>query len=417
MVLLHNNRTAHHANEIACACAHAGHELISINYDQTRIRVHDLIQQNDALIINTINALTTYLVLVGRRHRIMMVTLTAPSDPRQRTVNDMFENVLGVLAYRTPMEFIAWNTTTTLARNQRLVVIDEPRLLQSFAWQAFLRCVHKLPLGEHLRVIDVIKQESNGVMETHDVNPNTIKGPRQTGWVSGFRIGIYKIVAERMSAKRMHYWQTQHTVRYAVQFERLPTMRYLDTRLSLANVEKQFVLNYHLSFLVKQKIQLYTQVQPRVFRILVPRVVMENSSSNKRMIDYYRKTIVVLSLLLMAALYVVLRYCCQFAAPKNGVSFLMHSFFDTLARSLGTSSGIWLGRTTSERLLLFVIGVYSIYACSIFSGVLYEQLLIGEEVKFKYNSLHDVCDEKLALGYPYEVYNLLLQHEDYNMLK
>lgn len=392
IVLFFNNETTPLANHVSQAIS--GYQQLIFNYDEHW--QSQIIIPESSLLINCVNGKTNqyfkfdfdvreiYLVLAEKR---VYKTIISANDLIVRT-------------YQGKLTFSAWeprNRNSTAIRR-----MDEAELVGSFAWLAFLRRANRLPEGEWINVIDDILVDSSG-SATNEINPKTQTHQSRILFVSGFRIGIYMIIAERLSAKAMSYLPAIDNVDYKVQFPRLPPMQYIDKRLSWCFSKNPRYLQLSLSMKLFYKIRVYTNANPERYLILVPRIVV--NSSNQVFYQTILKCMLVLVLLLTAAVLTGLRFACQWTLRDSTISqknlnSIVKLFTDTFARSLGTSTGNWNGRTTTERQLLVVIGFFGLLSSSIFSGIFYEQLLLEDNTLFMYENLDDVCRANLNVGIP-----------------
>lgn len=269
-----------------------------------------------------------------------------------------------------------------------------------------MRRVVKLPPGDSIQVIDIIQGDDNGIAN-NEIFPKITSDADQIVFVSGFRIGIYMILAEKLNATGFSYWPVKETIDYAVQFPRLPPIRYLDKRLSWRYMKKPLDFQYQISFKVKQRFKIFTHAQPEQYMILVPRVVVDSSSDYRLLEHYFQKCLVVVCLLLSASVFAALRYACQSLLSDASRNNCLYSgqdlFVDSFARCLGISTGSWIARSTAERQLLIVIGLYGILSSIVISGFLYEQFLSEENVEFMYNNIEEICSAGFKVGLPLDL--------------
>lgn len=160
--------------------------------------------------------------------------------------------------------------------------------------------------------------------------------------------------------------------------------------------------------------QVYTAGTPRRFVILVPRIAVAHPTDSHRSASAslmqsatVRKALVVVGLVLAVAVFAALRFCCRHLVGRASKHSQQPMYLgcDTFARALGISAGAWDPRSTSgaERQLLCVIAVFSMLAGSVFLGSLYEEFVAEEPVRWRYNSLDEVCRDQLDLSIPYEL--------------
>lgn len=302
-----------------------------------------------------------------------------------------------------PLRFTAWK-----AKRAEYPSMDETELLDSFAWKAFLRRVVQLPAGKSFVVTDQIQLDSRGVAVNGNNRETSDARPSQPTFVSGFRVGLYMIVAERFCPNKMYFINVEdRNSNDGIQSDSLPTMRYLDRRLSWRNFKENMDTDIYMSLKHEYFFTAWTNSEPYRYVVLIPRVIVDDATLREVLFKYLRKCSVVVGLLLVVAVFSALRYLCQRTTVKS-ISPLDHLFLDTFARSIGSSAGPWLGRSRSERQLLVVIGVFAFLFGSIFSGALFEQLLTEAPLHFLYNSLDDVCSAKLGVSVQIEVFDHLV---------
>lgn len=160
-----------------------------------------------------------------------------------------------VPANRNPLSFSVWRTRS---RNGELFqTFGEKELVETFAWRAFLRRVDQLPAGESLHVFDSMQEDSAGVA-TNAIYPqeSSNKYRFEVGFVSGFRMGIYMILAERLSGGRLRYASSTLASSNA-SLNDLPAMRYRDKRLSWRGLRRHINADLLLSFKYKLNSKLY----------------------------------------------------------------------------------------------------------------------------------------------------------------
>lgn len=266
--------------------------------------------------------------------------------------------------------------------------------LQSFQWSLFLDRIDRLPSGDVLECIDSCLTDRAGNVwpRNHDV----------ASIVHGYRIGIYKIIAERMGASRMQFTNQNKQIKCG--FMGLVK----DERLT-SSVEVSKRQNVHWISLSPQphglgKSSLVSVISVR-YVVMVPRIVL--NATNNTMMDYWQKCQLIVGLVLVTVCFVGIRCACQFSVARKrtdrGQGRILYLFFDTFARSLGVGPGAWLGRSKAERLLLTVISVFAILSGSLFGGGLFEKQLLRNELKFRFNSLDDICLAKIVLYIPMEL--------------
>lgn len=272
--------------------------------------------------------------------------------------------------------------------------MTDRQLVASFAWSAFLDRVDRLPVGDRLACTDDCLMDRAGYL---------FKGtdPKHRV-VTGFRVGVYKLLAELIGAHQIRYY---YMIMYVVRQPRVFRSKELDKRL-VAKYEltddrppHSVSLNAHLKLFPRQ---FYHGAHISRYVVVVPRILVDSSSN--RLIEYGRRCQVVGGLVMSTLFFVMLRYCYQRTdvASLSG-SVVLALFFDTFARSMGVGAGPWLGRLSAERLLLSVIAVYAILSGSIFSGVLYEHLVVKEQPQFRFNSLDELCTADMVLLVPLEL--------------
>lgn len=271
----------------------------------------------------------------------------------------------------------------------------EDVFVRSFAWFVFSDRVRTLPKRMPLSCTDDLLTDRVGFKNR--VQDVLI--------ITGFRIGIYKILGELLEASYMRYF---YTIQFDIIHKEPIAVTVRDRRLIatffISSKEKfpMISLSPHWQLFPYQFS--HGALQTR-YMIVVPRIVMDSNSN--RSTEYWSKFLVIVGLFLCTAFFVVIRYLCQVndgdELPVNAGAWIMQSFFDTLARTLSVGAGQWMGRSTAERQMLTVIAIFAILSGSIFSGVLYEQLLVKEEVRFRLNSLDDICLAGMVLNVPREL--------------
>lgn len=299
-----------------------------------------------------------------------------------------------VFFLNSPMMFVGWNRSPN-TKNE--VFTNEQSFVQSFSWMAFLRNVTKLPEDEWLRAMDIILDDSEGEA-TNELAPKESPSRNEMAYVSGFRIGIFKILAEKISSSALTYTSSADLIRYQVQFQRLPPTRFRDKRLSWRYWKDPQMHGQLMSFAMPHNIKVYTHVHQTRYRILVPRIVKDSQSSDTVLNEVLRKSLVLLCFLVVCLGLGSLRYACRWLTNDRQTLSIGDLFFDTMSRLIGNSSGIWFGRSTSERQLLTVIAIAAILIGSIGLGVLYEKMFVEIEINYRYNNLEEVCRDGLKLG-------------------
>lgn len=396
--LVFNNNTEYLANHIAKTLS--GYQQLCFNAD---VLAKTETSQDCDLLINFAQKDTKF--RFGAREFILQTTRqTIPIiRPSHRKPDSIFlaHNELVVKTYKSPItfvtsKFISWSNAELHGTLQR-------DLVDSFQWYAFLDHVRCLPIGKYLNVIDDIYEDSNGVA-INSLNPPTLHANNQVSYISGFKVGIYRIVAERISNNGFTFEEMNNDkVR---RFVRLPPTRFRDKRLSWRYWKISSPSEFTFSLIWNPFKTIYTHARSKRYVILVPRIVIEDSSETYA-VQLASQCLVIVGLLLVTSTFFSLRFCCQWAnnvGPIYKSSLLVICYFDTLSRLLGNSIGRWPRPSVSEHQLQIVIGVCAILFSSIFSGVLYEDKFAETGVKFKYNSLKEVCNDGLKVGLPWELY-------------
>lgn len=407
--LVFDNNTAQLANHISITLS--GCEQKCFNTDLTNIKFVGLdcdliiqfgVQNSKYIAKRSLKARS--IILLMSDEPIPLVNIL-PRVPDYVSIN---YNELVVNLHHNPITFIT--STFKSWRLAHIKATSEVELVRSFDWLAFLCHVKKLPTGEFLRVFDDSFEDSNGLANNvlHPSQPHP-KTDNRIAFISGFNVGMYKIIAERLSSNLLIIQNLVSEADYNQRFSRLPSTNLQDHRLSWRYWKyRRPVSKFTISLTSPHAVAIYTFARAKRYRILVPRIVLESSSANN-MFMTLRKCGVILGILLVTGIFVALRLFCQWTVTKlsrhYGSSYLVHSFFDTFSQLLGISSSDSLREaSSSECQLLIVVGVFAILSSGIFSGVLYEDQFIEHKLSFKYNSLDDICREGLDVGVPLEWY-------------
>lgn len=313
--------------------------------------------------------------------RTFMINVEAIS-----TAESKFENVPHP---QNPYPCIAWPSHRLTSPGDGMLEAD---FLKSFNWSIFTDRLTTLDGHQSMTCVDDYDTDRMGTRRYIKSSQMLI--------TTGFRIGIYKILRELLRAKYMRYYPNFHfawnprLTSMTVSEERLTAVFYIIrgewiNKLSLIPHPQMFPYQFSHGALRTR------------YRVVVPRIVLDTTSN--RLKKYWMQTLVVLGLMLTTGLFVVIRLLCRLGEewPVDVSDWWVYSFFDTWARTLSNGAGPWLGRSTAERQLLTVIAVFAFLAARVFTGVLYEQLLVQDEVRFLYNSLDDICLAGMVLRVPH----------------
>lgn len=394
VVLFFNNETTLQANHISTECA--GYKQQLFNFDRKlsqKITIHE-----NALVINLINYEISKVISFGYNKREICVLTSVENIYFKRW--NMSGNDLVAHAYSNQLQFSIW---TPRNKNYGVVTrISEKELIDLFQWSAFLRRDLTLPKGEWIEFVDNIEEDKNGIA-TNELNPDISDVP--LAFVSGFRIGIYMILADKLSGNGMSYMHVPGTISMSKEFQYLAPMQYLDKRLSFRFFQSEGSSQLQMSLKIPKSGRVFTNAQPERYVVVVPRVVVKQTSSNLVLYQFLLKCLAVAVLILVAVLFTVLRYVFRWSLSDSleNITPVIYLFVNTFAGCLGTSAGNLIVTNTSERQLLIVNGVFAILFSSILSGILYEQLLMQEPIEFLYNTFLDVCLAKLSLAFPMEL--------------
>lgn len=395
IVMFFNNATIHPAKHVSLALS--GYEQQIINYD--RFYGDPITIEKSALLINLVNQESlVYIKFVFDKREISVLMLNEEKYFRAMTPNDLAAHLDKKLLW-----FSTWKPKYGYdSPSKRLTEAD---LLESYSWLVFVRRANKLPQGSSFHAVDNIKEDSDGVA-TNELNPTNTQHP--IAYASGFKIGIYMIIADKLTATGMGYLSlNSYKLPYDLQFPYLSPIRYPDRRLSWRYLHKNLTQFQHwISFNFFSKANVLINAEPEQFVVLVPRVVDNRYISNQMLYQSFLKFLAVVAFILVAAILSVFRFCCECATnATNSVYSGMYLFVDTFARSLGISPGMWLGRNTSERQLLVIIGFFGLLSSCLFSGFLFENYFVEEPTHFRYNSINDVCLDGLQIGFPISLLN------------
>lgn len=395
IVLLFDNKTSHLANHISSTLS--GSEMLTWNDDHSTKR--QIAVRETSLLINFVkpDGSRPYKFLSDNRE-IFFVMDTKISIGRFR----LSPSDLIVQAFRNPLLFVTWKSVEKGLKED--YILDEDELLKSFAWLAFIRRVVQLPPGKFLLALDYTEQYRNGVANNAISAGANISGIQNSVfYVSGFRIGIYKIVCEKLKADGMNYLKLIDT--YKTEYNQSKPMRYKDKRLSwryFHQNQSDSESGIHISFKYIKNTPIYTNSQPNSFVVVVPRVIVSGLSSKQVFIQLLLKCLVIVGLLVVIAFFASVRYFFRWAIMDVPIAE-NDLFLDTFARSLGISPRNWTVRNIAERQLFVVVGIFGILTGSFLSGILYEQLVADEPVRYLYNSLKDVCRMGVNIALPFEV--------------
>lgn len=216
------------------------------------------------------------------------------------------------------------------------------------------------------------------------------------------------IMAEKLSVDCMRYVSMQYFDNHTVKFNHLPPTTYRDKRLNWRYLKTAAEFPIRLSMTLPLLFFVNTNIKPERYLILVPREVVNVLGSNALVLEFFRKCVFIVGLLLFAAMCTAIRYSSQHVVTDDQSRVTptrMSLFFDNFARVLGTSCEVWMSPVTSERQLLVAVGFSGFIVSSIFSGILYESLLMEEKLQYRYNSLQDVCDAGLKINIPFDLIN------------
>lgn len=386
IVFIFNNETAHHANHIAIALT--GHVQLDFNSDIKKIKK---VEPDWDLLIHFVNEDTKKLANFETKTREFILKMESPPNQHYNIIPKNHNQIV--------VEMYNGHISKILGQNS--IQLSKENLGQSFDWLAFVHSVRYLPNDYCLYVVDDIYDQPNGVADNL-LNPRNLDEHSRIVFVSGFKVGIYKILAGVLSGNSLAFSSLRDFA--SITIAQRPIERFNDKRLSWRYWSSADGFGFYVSTSMTLRYQIYTHFKTKRYVILVPRIVI---SGNQQFVDNsIRKFLVVAGLLVVTLVFVGFRFCCNWA--RTGIRpsdcFLVHSFFDTLARSLGISPGAWLGRSSSERQLLTVLGIFAFISSSIFSGVLYEEQFIVHNLKFKYNNLDEACRDRLELELPRHLY-------------
>lgn len=178
--------------------------------------------------------------------------------------------------------------------------------------------------------------EAEGMADNKLVSRKT-RSERSVRYVNGFRIGIYKTIAERMSEGLLDY-KHKHIPIEEANRKWLPTIRFVDIRLSLrydANFQTQNWIS--LLPLTVFPVRMHMTVLQTRYLVVVPRIVVRIST--KPIIGIVGKFIAIAGLLLTILIFVTVRYFCQRITNANEQpESVVDTFLDTFSRSLGTTA-------------------------------------------------------------------------------
>lgn len=232
--------------------------------------------------------------------------------------------------------------------------------------------------------------------------------------VFGLRVGIYKIIAERLTKNPKTYTLFKKLLgnsKFGTKTEN--ELQFLDKRLIDRGYPfKGGLYKYKLSLSMIPKFsrsmtQFNSGGPSTRYILLVPRIIEDGRSNH--LANTLIKCQILFGLLMSISLFVLLRFYCNILFMEQiNSGFLVHTFFDTFARALGIGPGTWFGRSTAERLLLTVIAVFAILAGSIVLGILYEKLVTEVSLKFGLNNLMEICQADMVLHIPSELAMLLV---------
>lgn len=308
--------------------------------------------------------------MVGWNGRKMHVNLNSMQNG---SFDDEFYTKLNVDNNQRDWPLLAWSLQNNVAQKG----MNEAIWLNSFERPAFKNRFVKWPAGDSFIFYHDCQTDRSGYQIVDlELHQNILYG---------YRIGLYKIVAELMGAERLEF-SCLHNCRSRTARPILCSQR--DIRLSAKYrlTTDQFVhkASLHPDSNVFQHVSSHSATQVR-YVIVVPRIVATSSSNSLK--DLFLKFQVLCGIFLSIAIFVFVRIMCQrvqYCSIRNLV-------FDTFARSLGVGSVSWPGGATAERQLLSVISFFAILSGSIFSGVLYQGLVVQEDAQFLYNNLDEIC--------------------------
>lgn len=274
-------------------------------------------------------------------------------------------------------------------------LMNEADWLKSLDWTMFLRTHRKLPPKSRLTFLDNVETHR---MRTFD---------RNTICVSGFRVGIYKIVSEQLTGNSMSYVEDKPLFghfKYRKNIKSLHDIRFMDKRLiaKVSTVQTIHRMSLVPQFALKMPFFGATGLTSR-YIVAAPRII-DNYGSNQLALILIQCQ-VILTFLLTTAGFVTLRYFSRLINGKRppGGAAVVHMFFDTFSRALSNSTEKLSVKVVSERLVLTAVSIFAIISGSIFSGILYENQISEDYVIFSVNSLNDICEAKMQLLIPSEI--------------
>lgn len=409
VILFHDNATFNQAHYVAMALH--GYPIESYNLNSMYPR-RKLIYKENVLVVNFLQRnQDTRLFVIDEISRFILAVIEKPTGDEIETffMTRRYENQereIEIHSYLRPMGFVSRYSPDFIGR-----MLTENELMQSLAWSAFLNRFDNIPLDNvTVNFNDKVWFHADGLCTNlvAKLQPNG----KLSYYFTGFFVGLYKIIADRLTHRKMNYHYILDSV-----ILNASTVGYLDSRLSHPY---EFIRNVNhtdrkISFeqTYSYNIRICTYADSTQYRIIVPRIV-ETSNNNYGVPEVLSNFGIILCFLVSVLVFVTLRFKIRRIMndiPKSGGSFL-EMLFDTFSRSLGISAGIWSGRTRAERLLLSVIAVFAFLSGSIFSGALYQELLSDEVIEYRYKNLQDVCRDRLVLKYPLELAELMKDFED-----
>lgn len=419
IVLIFNNDTSQSANHILVSLVDYKKQCINTDIQSTPI-TNEIGSQCD-LLIHFVNNDSKHIIKLSLKTREFILKTTDDyigyvrrlrSKPNSMRLN---YNQLLVQTNKTPINFITaqYSDWTVATSKQHL----EPNLVASFYWLAFLRHVEKLSSGYSLYGVDDINDQTYGVA---DNELSFLSNDSKIEYVSGFKVGIYKIFAEKLSGNSLSFWNLESLGMGRQGNTSSNEIRFKDKRLAWRYLKQSEMNGFHISFTMTRKYKVFNNVQMKRYVIIVPRIVIKNSSAWNILFKYRNKSLLVLGLFAVTSMFLGLRYCCNWAindSTPNSVGFVVKTLFDTLSRIMGISPGDWNGTSISERQLLNVIGIFAFLFSSLFSGSLYEEQFIEPNYQYKFNSLTEFCSYRLSLGIPHNLITYFPLKERYNFDK
>lgn len=310
--------------------------------------------------------------------------LPEQAAPKRRHVKHA--NMLHVLVRAdNRLDFLVWGFDVENQMDALPLRLDgEQKLVASFHWVAFRERVVRLP--PEMPVSATIRFANALQMEVVQLNGGL--------FYTGTRIGLARIVAERMEAASFNI-QSQSGYFMRSEQRRISSARlvaYVDRRQSVGY--KQKVPNdYHKISIGHLTFGDHLPVSFDRYVVLAPRQLVPLKVCQWRALQ---KPLLLILLVAMSFLFLRIRLWCRL---EPIVVDREHLLFETFARMLGITAGMALVRTRSERQLLVVIAIFAIWTGSIFSSVLYERNVVDDKLVQRFRTFDELCAAKVPINF------------------